>query len=381
MSAEISKQLKTLAARISGHGKIPDDQVGQLVSDEFACGDLRPRSLRTVFSDATVRVERPKDALSGERQPGEVRFRGWDGFVTALRDFREPLQGPIRATFKLFRFQDNGDTIITKQYLTVVGSSERGRLEENAVWSTEWHRSSKAEKFTLGWIGVEDFERSTLKSDAPMFVDCTESILGDNESYRKQLLYGFDYWLERIQEIWINGTPGLALGDVNGDGRDDLYICQEAGLPNLLYVQNQDGTARDASQECGANWLEGSRSALLVDFDNDGDQDLAVAVFGNVVFCANDGHGRFALRTVLPTPHDNFSLSAADYDNDGDLDVYICCYEANDLTASPMTLSIGGGAEFVYHDANNGAPNSLLRNDVTPKEISEEISEETPQEI
>ena len=116
-------------------------------------------------------------------------------------------------------------------------------------------------------------------------------------------------------------NPGLAVGDVNGDGLDDLYVCQEAGLPNRLFVQNHDGTAKEQSASWGVDWLESSRSALLVDLNNDGDQDLVVAILGGVVVAENDGQGRFRLRDVLPSGDDAMSLSAVGYDMDGRLDL------------------------------------------------------------
>jgi hypothetical protein len=201
-----------------------------------------------------------------------------------------------------------------------------------------------------------------------MFSDCTDSALEANESYHQQLLYGMNHWLERIQDLqygYLLGNPGIALGDVNGDGLNDLYLCQEEGLPNLLFVQQADGTVRDMSRSAGVDWLEGSRSALLVDLDNDSDQDLAVATIGGIVVASNDGTGRFKPEGLLPTSDDIMSLSAADYDRDGRLDLYACAYFRNALDNDTRTRSMGiAGAGFVYHDANNGAANSLLRNEI-----------------
>ena len=58
------------------------------------------------------------------------------------------------------------------------------------------------------------------------------------------------------------------------------------------------------------------------------------------------------------------SLSSVDYDGDGDLDIYVCGYKHDDLTEEAGAASIGASADFVYHDANNGAANILFRNDL-----------------
>src|SRR5207249_2283795 len=54
-------------------------------------------------------------------------------------------------------------------------------------------------------------------------------------------------------------------------------------------------------------------------------------------------------------------LSAADYDLDGDLDLYVCAYKRDDLVEQSGVLSIDASADFLYHDANDGAPNVLFR--------------------
>ena len=93
----------------------------------------------------------------------------------------------------------------------------------------------------------------------------------------------------------MTGHNGLSIGDANGDGRDDFYVCEAGSLPNRLYLQQEDGTAIDVSAESGLDWYEDSRSSLFVDLD-DGDQDLVVATIAMIVFCENNGEGVFRAR-------------------------------------------------------------------------------------
>ncbi|MDP7277253.1 MAG: VCBS repeat-containing protein, partial [Planctomycetaceae bacterium] len=150
--------------------------------------------------------------------------------------------------------------------------------------------------------------------------------------------------------------------DVNGDGLDDLYLCQPGGLPNRLLIQQTDGTVRDRAREAGVDWLDRSRGALLLDFDNDGDQDLACVLNVNLVLMSNEGGGRFIERETVFSTGDSYSLAAADYDGDGDLDLYITGYGKGFL-AGGAPVGTPEAIPYPYHDANNGGSNRLLRND------------------
>ena len=75
---------------------------------------------------------------------------------------------------------------------------------------------------------------------------------------------GTDHWrarLPRVLGLDVVANHGLAIGDVNGDLLDDLYLCMQGGLPNRLYLRNPDGTLGrqadhvltlpDAPEACG----------------------------------------------------------------------------------------------------------------------------------
>ena len=257
--------------------------------------------------------------------------------------------------------------LVTHQYVAASGRSGDGAVEQHATWVIHWKRSPDSDQLLVRSIDVVDFEQTTLRGTDRLFADATPAVLGQNACYSAQLLHGMNYWLDRTQDMRYFsplGNPGLAIGDVNGDGLDDLYICQEANLPNRLFLQQPDGTARDVAAAWDVDWLDGSRSVLLVDLDNDGDQDLVVTILGGVVIASNEGD-RFRVRDVLTTHDDTTSIVAADYDLDGDLDLYVCVDYPNDFFASASEVPVqGGAANRVYHDANNAGRNTLFRNDI-----------------
>jgi hypothetical protein len=141
---------------------------------------------------------------------------------------------------------------------------------------------------------------------------------------------------------------------------DDIYLCQPGGLPNRLFIQQSDGTAKDTSAAAGVDWWDQSFASLLVDLDNDGDRDLVVGTIKGMIFMANDGSGKFSVVASKLNPTGPiYSLCAADFDGDGDLDVYGCCYapDQDQLKGSILARPVP------FHDANNGARNALFRNE------------------
>lgn len=122
---------------------------------------------------------------------------------------------------------------------------------------------------------------------------------------------------------------GVAVGDFDGDGYEDIYFVNQLGK-NALYRNRGDGTFEDVTRDAGVGL--GDRvcvAATFADFDNDGNLDLFVTSTrgGNVLF-KNLGNGKF--RDV--TKEAGLTLSAHcqtavffDYDNDGWLDLFVTC--------------------------------------------------------
>lgn len=336
--------------------------VDSLVDDSFVCSTLCPDSLREVFRDRSLRVQRA-DTFE-DRENGNDEFRGPAGLISAIQQFRHQYSdnAPERVKLKPFRVSTDGERATTTLYFNSVGVSELGTLQVNAKWQLDWS-AGDSKKPKLLTIKLEDYESVLHRGPGErMFSDCTKSVLGSTTAYRQQFLRSTDHWRARLPRdlgLDVVANHGLAIGDVNGDQLEDLYVCQQGGLPNRLFIQNADGTLRDESATCGADWLDYCASALLVDFDNDGDRDLVVAQEWRILLMSNDGQGRFQLEFGTSSEAQSFSLSAADYDLDGDVDVYVCGYNppASNVRRGVM------GEPMPYHDANNGGQNMLLRND------------------
>jgi hypothetical protein len=195
----------------------------------------------------------------------------------------------------------------------------------------------------------------------PRFRDITQRALGHNIAYREHLAKGLDDWRSVMDEatgIDVYGHNGVSVGDYNGDGLEDLYVCQPAGLPNRLLRNNGDGTFDDVSAAAGVDILDATSMALFADFDRDGDQDLLLVMSAQLAILTNDGAGRFARKQnagFQASAAAFTSAAVADYDRDGWLDIYVCAYDF-------WTGGASYDAPAPYYDATNGPPNHLYRN-------------------
>jgi len=128
---------------------------------------------------------------------------------------------------------------------------------------------------------------------------------------------------------------GVATGDYNGDGWLDIYVAND-GTPNQLWINRRDGTFVDEGPISGAALNqngnpEGSMGIASGDFDLDGDEDLFVTnIVGETsVLYVNDGRGNFEDARVksglaaLTAAFTGFGTDWIDYDNDGWPDLFV----------------------------------------------------------
>jgi hypothetical protein len=154
-----------------------------------------------------------------------------------------------------------------------------------------------------------------------------------------------------------HGT-GMAVADVDGDGRLDVYFVSQVG-GNALWRNLGDGRFEDITREAGVALTDRvGVSASFADTDNDGDPDLYVTTVrhGNAFF-ENDGRGRF--RDITDTSGLAYSGHSSatvffDYDRDGRLDLFL-------VNVGRYTTDTVGGEGYRFYTAVEDAFSGHLK--------------------
>lgn len=323
------------------------DDAEKFIGDDFRGMKLVPSSVEKILSKS--------NEISLWEGVDEERHVGKTKFIESLLEL--PKKFPSGNYLKVVEISSQEGSFKTSLIVDHLGEYK----EAHAEWVCEWERRSDGE---LKLLSLERKNYLELRSDKKaLYKDYTHKVIGETPHYETQINKGISEWaglITKFGDMAMTGHHGLAVGDVNGDGRDDVFVCDGGSLPNRLYVQNEDGTAMDASMNAGIDWYEDSRAALLLDLDNDGDQDLVVATIAMIVFAENDGNGQFTIRGGFPDAQYPFSLSSSDFDLDGDLDVYVCIYGEGDRNSG--SRGFDERAPVPFHDAKNGGKNVLLVN-------------------
>jgi len=175
------------------------------------------------------------------------------------------------------------------------------------------------------------FSGSFAKS---LFNDVTD-LTGISWAHRENQFVDFDR--ERLMPRMVSTEgPPVAVGDVNGDGLDDIYFGGAKDQPGALFIQQTNGRfSRSNAGVFEPDSLSEDVGALFFDANGDRHPDLYVVSGGNEFselapalhdrLYLNDGRGQFHRADAnLPTEGVSGSrVVAADYDGDGDLDLFV----------------------------------------------------------
>lgn len=329
-----------------------EDLPSMVFAEGFRTTTLRPEELETIFQDGALSI-REASSIPNVSYPLDDLAKASQGLRAVFAS------GELRDSFfKIITVEMRGANAVSTRFLYHGAiASDPFVTQINMEGEASWTIGETDEDVKL--VGLELFHYEELSTSRSTFEDITTSVFGATPRWQREMLVGVDQLMVRndrlIGQSFV-GSQGIAVGDVDGNGLDDIYVAQQGGLPNRLYLHQADGTVTENSRDAQVDFLDNTRGVLLIDLDNDGDQDLVSTVRANIVLCYNDGKGVFAERKVLRYNDvaDIYSITAADPDNDGDLDLYACRY---------VTGGLVGGVPTPYHDADNGATNFYWRND------------------
>jgi hypothetical protein len=179
-------------------------------------------------------------------------------------------------------------------------------------------------------------------------------------------------------------TGGVAIFDYDGDGRYDVFLTNGAKVDanakqskdldksapqfwNRLFRNLGGGRFADVTESSGVRGHGYSMGVAVADLDNDGDTDLLVTNYGEVVLYRNNGNGTFSDQTTtsgLSGARGWFSSAGFfDYDRDGRLDLFLCRYLDWSFSDNKHCgTRAEGGRAYCHPDNFKPVSNLLYRN-------------------
>ena len=148
-------------------------------------------------------------------------------------------------------------------------------------------------------------------------------------------------------------SGGIAAGDIDGDGWIDLYAVRGSIGPNLLFRNRRDGTFEEIGAAAGLD-LENGRSTApaFADLDGDGRDDLFLGgiagasprLFRNLGTVGSiPRFQEITAASGIVSSRDTFSSAFGDYDRDGDLDLFLAHWSATGSFSNHLWRNRGGG--------------------------------------
>src|SRR5262245_62078097 len=178
---------------------------------------------------------------------------------------------------------------------------------------------------TLWWLVIKPSSGSAR--DAPWLADVTDEV---GLSFVQDAGPLGDYFMPQIM------GSGVALIDVDGDELLDIYLLHHggpSGKKNQLFKQLPDGSFKDISSGSGLDIAGFNTGVAVADVNNDGRPDIVVTQYGGIRLFLNNGNGTFTDATEgSGLVNLGWATSAAffDFDRDGLLDLVVVNYVVYD---------------------------------------------------
>lgn len=260
----------------------------------------------------------------------------------------ETAHAPVSPRALEARSGPRGSTLFATLPAEQTGIVAINRYDDPAMWGIHYR------EFTLGSIGtgiaIGDYDGD---GHPDIFVACKT---GENHLFRNLGGFKFEDVTAKAGVAGPTGVwkAGVTFVDINNDGRLDLYVCRFAA-PNLLYINQGDGTFKEEAKARGLAVVDASNQAAFADYDRDGFLDLFLQT--NVLdgeahpngqrdyLFHNNGDGTFTdvtERAKISGEAQGHSATWWDYNEDGWPDLYV----ANDFRDPDQLYRNNGDGTF-----------------------------------
>ncbi|NNJ88271.1 MAG: VCBS repeat-containing protein [Eudoraea sp.] len=175
------------------------------------------------------------------------------------------------------------------------------------------------------------FSYPWLKNNKTILFEKVEDNMGIQFTHQEDPYVDFNRQKLIPYEVSDRG-PALAVGDINGDGADDLFFGSSKFQPSTFFIQTSDGFQEAFFPEVTVDSITEDVVSVIEDFNNDGQNDLFVGTGGADFFNEMPplldsyylGSDSTFIKQALPGTFQNVSvLATSDYDMDGDMDLFV----------------------------------------------------------
>ena len=242
-----------------------------------------------------------------------------------------------QGTSKLLQQMPNRGFQSSSDHQMVFGLGDKAAIDSvKIIWPDDKMQVLKSLKvdqtLTLDYTNANQLFKEIIPVKTPLFNDISANVLtythieSNFQDYDRDVL---------LKQKYSTQGPAMAVGDVNSDGLDDLYLGGSAGQAKQLFIQQKNGKFTESKQiDFGMDVTTENTDALFFDADKDNDLDLFIVTGSNEfeenapelhdLLYLNDGNGNFKRDVRFPSIFENGScVAAADFDKDGDQDLFV----------------------------------------------------------